>query len=116
MEPLAAPDPTGASLPQAAASPGPLPGVSPAAGASPLPAASARPTRTPVPLPSLKPGEVITWVKLDRPRFAIGEIIVGSFAIAGAVALAALVIGVALGQWRSRHRSAHGAGGLKLRE
>lgn len=115
MAPFAASDTAAGSLPQAAASPGPVPGVSPAPAASPLPAASARPTRKPVPLPSLKPGEVITWVKLDRPRFAIGEIVVGSFAIAGAVALAALVIGLALGQWRSRHRGAHGAGGLKLR-
>jgi|JI10StandDraft_1071094.scaffolds.fasta_scaffold47990_2 hypothetical protein len=97
------------------------PVASPGVGASPLPgvssmaAPSPRPTRKPVPLPSLEPGEVITWVKLDRPRFAIGEIVVGSFAIAGAVALAALVIGLVIGQWRSRHRSAHGAGGLKLR-
>lgn len=97
----------------------PVAGASPVGSSSPLaspaPEASARPTRKPVPLPSLKPGEVITWVKLDRPRFAIGEIIVGSFAIAGAVALAAVVIGLVIGQWRSRHRGAHGAGGLKLR-
>lgn len=115
MAPVPTATPAPAAAPRAAKGSGPVAGVSPAPAASPLPAASASPAHRPVPLPSLKPGEVITWVKLDRPRFAIGEIIVGSFAIAGAVALAALVIGVALGQWRSRHRGAHGAGGLKLR-
>lgn len=79
------------------------------------PLATASPTRVPVPTPSLKPGEVITWVKLDRPRFAIGEIIVSSFTIVGVLVLAAVAIGVVLGHLRSKRAGAHGTFGLRLR-
>ena len=80
---------------------------------SPVP--SPRATRTPVATPSLKPGEVITWVKLDRPRFAIGEIVVGSFALAGVVFLISMASGVILGHYRSKRMKTHGTGGLGLR-
>jgi hypothetical protein len=54
-------------------------------------------------------------VKLDRPRFAIGEIIVSSFTIVGVLVLAAVAIGVVLGHLRSKRAGAHGTFGLRLR-
>ena len=92
----------------------PSPAASPALSASPV-AATARPTRAPVPTPSLKPGEFITWIKLDRPRFALGEILVSSFTIVGAVIVIAVTAGLILGHFRSKRKGAHGAGGLRLR-
>jgi hypothetical protein len=78
---------------------------------SPGPAA----TRAAVATPSLKPGEVITWVKLDRPKLALGQIVVGSFALAGLVLLISMAAGIVLGYFRSKSTSAHGTGGLRLR-
>ena len=71
-------------------------------------------TRPAVPLPSLKSTEVITWVRFDRPRLALGEIVVGSFALAGLVLLISMGAGVVLGHFRSK-RDTHGAQGLNLR-
>ena len=96
----------------------PVPGVSgtPATGAAP-PAASPSPGNafSAIPRPSMKPGEVITWVKLDRPRLALGEIVVGSFALAGVVMLVSMVAGVVLGHFRSKRLTAHGTQSLHLR-
>ena len=79
------------------------------------PEATPAPTRVAVPTPSLKPGEVITWVKLDRPRFAIGEIIISSFTIVGVAILLAVGAGMLLGHLRSKRSGTHGTGGLGLR-
>lgn len=76
------------------------------------PANSARPA---VATPSLKPTEVITWVKLDRPRLALGEIVIGSFALAGLVFLISMGAGVVLGHFRSKRAGAHGTQSLRLR-
>lgn len=86
---------------------------SPAPGASPL--ASPQATRPAVPLPSLEPGQTITWVKLERPRFAIGEIVVSSFAIVGVAIAVAVGVGMVLGHLRSKRANTHGTGGLGLR-
>jgi hypothetical protein len=97
------------------ASPGPsVLGPGPSPGLSPSPAASARPTRTPVPTPVLKPGEVITWIRLERPRLPLGEILASSFAIIGLVILAAVSIGLVLGYFKSRGTGPSGTG-LHLR-
>ncbi len=97
----------------------PVPGVSatPAANtatavASPSPA---RNSFAAIPRPSLKPGEVITWVKLERPRLALGEIVIGSFALAGVVLLVSMAAGVVLGHFRSKRLTAHGTQSLGLR-
>jgi hypothetical protein len=58
---------------------------------------------------------VITWVKLDRPRLALGEIVVGSFALAGVVLLVSMAAGVVLGHFRSKRLAAHGTQRLGLR-
>lgn len=71
--------------------------------------------RPPTTLPSMKPTEVITWVKLDRPKLALGEIVVGSFALAGVMVLVSMVVGVVLGHFKSKRSGLHGAGGLGLR-
>jgi len=83
-----------------------------AAVASPSPGRS---SFAAIPRPSLKPGEVITWVKLDRPKLALGEIIVGSFALAGVVMLMSMAAGVVLGHFRSKRTGAPGTQGLGLR-
>lgn len=97
----------------------PVPGGSPAAAAT---TANAVPSPSPlrsaysaIPRPSLKAGEVITWVKLDRPKLALGEIVVGSFALAGLVMLISMAAGVVLGHFRSKRVSAHGTQSLHLR-
>lgn len=96
-------------------SPTPSPIPQPTAGAGSAPAvATPGSARAPVPMPSLKPGEVITWIKLERPRLPLGEIIASSFALVGLVLLLALGIGVCLGYLKSK-RTAAGAGGLGLR-
>ena len=97
----------------------PVPGASAtpaaaAATASPSPS-PARNSFSAIPRPSMKPGEVITWVKLDRPRLALGEIVVGSFALAGVVMLVSMAAGVVLGHFRSKRLSAHGTQSLHLR-
>jgi hypothetical protein len=58
---------------------------------------------------------VITWVKLERPRLALGEIVVGSFALAGLVILLSMGAGVVLGHFRSKRAGTIGTGGLRLR-
>jgi hypothetical protein len=68
-----------------------------------------------VPTPSLKPGETITWIKLERPRFALGEILVSSFTIVGVVIVIAVSAGLILGHLKSKRTRAHGSGGLGLR-
>ena len=108
--------------PQASAPPSAQPSSAPAAAAAtttaaPSPEASPRASqaaRPAVPLPSLKSTEVITWVRFDRPRLALGEIVVGSFALAGLVLLISMGAGVVLGHFRSK-RDTHGAQGLNLR-
>ena len=96
--------------------------ATPVPGASATPAATAVPSPSParnsfsaIPRPSMKPGEVITWVKLDRPKLALGEIVVGSFALAGVVMLVSMAAGVVLGHFRSKRLSAHGTQSLHLR-
>lgn len=88
--------------------------AAPAATAAPS-APAARNSFSAIPRPSLKPGEVITWVKLDRPKLALGEIIVGSFALAGLVMLLSMAAGIVLGHFRSKRAGAHGTQGLGLR-
>ena len=97
----------------------PVPGVSATPAAA---AATAAPSPSPgrnsfsaIPRPSMKPGEVITWVKLDRPKLALGEIVVGSFALAGLVMLISMAAGVVLGHFRSKRLSTHGTQSLHLR-
>lgn len=99
--------------------------ATPAAGVSATPAANgaaavaspspARNSFAAIPRPSLKASEVITWVKLDRPRLALGEIVVGSFALAGVVILISMVAGVVLGHFKSKRLTAHGTQSLGLR-
>ena len=102
--------------PQAPATP--VQGVSATPAASAGPVASPSPARSSlaaIPRPSLKPGEVITWVKLDRPKLALGEIVVGSFALAGLVMLVSMAAGVVLGHFRSKRLTTHGTQSLGLR-
>ena len=68
-----------------------------------------------MPLPSLKPGEVITWIRIERPSLPLGEILVGSIALVGLIVLIAVSIGVLLGHLKSKSTDAHGRGGLGLR-
>ena len=63
----------------------------------------------------MKPSEVITWVKFERPKLALGEIVVGSFALAGVMVVISMVAGIVLGHFRSKRTQTHGAGGLDLR-
>jgi hypothetical protein len=58
---------------------------------------------------------VITWVKLERPRLALGEIVIGSFALAGVVLLVSSAAGVVLGHFRSKRLTAHGTQSLGRR-
>ena len=97
---------------QAPATPAPTPQAQPSASA----AAAATPVATPrpIPTPSLKPGETITWIRIERPKLALGEIIVGSFALAGVLALVAILIGMVIGHLRSKRRQPVGTGGLGL--
>ncbi len=64
---------------------------------------------TPVPTPSLKPGEAITWIKVDRLRFPLGEIFASSVAFAGLCTVAAIAIGLFIGYVKARRRE-HGSG------
>lgn len=96
----------------------PFPGVSATPAANAAVATSPSPARNSfaaIPRPSLKPGEVITWVKLDRPKLALGEIVVGSFALAGLVMVVSMVVGLVLGHFRSKRLTAHGTLSLGLR-
>jgi hypothetical protein len=92
-----------------------VPAAPPRTAASALPAAPAPSPRAAVATPSLKPTEVITWVKLDRPRLALGEIVLGSFALAGLVLGVSMAAGVILGHFRSKRSGAPGTQSLDLR-
>jgi ABC-type nitrate/sulfonate/bicarbonate transport system permease component len=63
----------------------------------------------------LKPGEVITWIKIEPFRFPLGQIVFSSLAGVGLAILLALSIGILLGYWKSRRTDASGSGGLDLR-
>jgi hypothetical protein len=96
--------------------PRPVATTTPAASPAASPAQGTARGHAAIPLPSLKATETITWVKLDRPRFAIGEIIISSFTIVGIILLVAVGVGMVLGQIRSKGRAGtHGTGGLDLR-
>lgn len=95
-------------------SPGPASSTALAPGVTPSPTV-AQATPPPTVLPSMKPTEVITWVKFEQPKLALGEIVVGSFALAGVIFLVSMVVGVILGHFRSKRTGTHGAGGLGLR-
>ena len=84
-------------------------------GAAHLQTAAGQPKRIAVPTPSLKPGEVITWIKFERPRLPIGEILASSFTMVGLVILIAVTIGMFLGHLKSKRSGTHGTGGLGLR-
>ncbi len=103
--------------PQVTATPVPGASATPAAtAATAVPSPSpARNSVSAIPRPSMKPGEVITWVKLDRPKLALGEIVVGSFALAGLVMLVSMAAGLVLGHFRSKRLSTHGTQSLHLR-
>jgi len=92
---------------------------SPSGTGSPLPQAapSASPAPPAIPTPSLKPGEVITWIRIERPKLELGQVLVGSFVLVGLTIGFAVGLGVVLGHLRSRKTSepTHGAGGLDLR-
>jgi ABC-type nitrate/sulfonate/bicarbonate transport system permease component len=63
----------------------------------------------------LKPGEVITWIKIEPFRFPLGQILVSSLATVGLAILLAVSIGILLGYLKSRKTDARGSGGLDLR-
>lgn len=85
-----------------------------APGARPAPSSAPLPKATPQ-LPVLRPGETVTWVKVERPRLALGQIVVGSFAIVGVLALLAIGVGIAIGQIRSRRAAEAQSARLDLR-
>lgn len=87
---------------QQAAPANPVPASSPGAEV-PVIAPSPAPTR-PIPTPSLKPNETITWIRVERPKFKIGEIFISSFAFAGVVMAFAVVVGLVLGYFKARRR------------
>ncbi|MEO8360096.1 MAG: hypothetical protein ABI672_08710 [Vicinamibacteria bacterium] len=93
------------------------PSTSSSVAPSATPIFSATPVPTPIPTPSLRPGETITWVRLERPKLALGSILASSFAIVGLVIALALGLGTLIGYVRSKGKRAttHGAGGLGLR-
>ena len=91
--------------------------ATPAPLAAPYPSAAApgpAPTRSPVPTPILKPGETITWIRVDRLRFPLGEIIFTSVTFAGLAFLAAIAVGIFIGYLKGRQRE-HRPPGLGLR-
>lgn len=106
--PEAAPTPLTSPSPETAATASPAP-------ASPTPAASLGSIHAAIPTPSLKPSEVITWIKLDRPRLELGQILVGSFVVVTLTLLVAVAVGIILGHWRARTTDTHGTRGLNLR-
>jgi hypothetical protein len=60
----------------------------------------------------------ITWVKVEKPRFDLVGVVLGALGLAGALAVAALVLGLVLGGafiWRGRrHRTSIADGVLHL--
>ena len=60
----------------------------------------------------------ITWVKVDRPRFDLVGVVLGALGTAGALALAAMALGVILGGAlilrRRRHQPSMDDGVLRL--
>ena len=60
-------------------------------------------------MPSLKPGEVINWIKIDRPKLPLGEILACSFALVGLIVVIAMTGGVILGHFKSRRRETPGS-------
>lgn len=48
----------------------------------------------------------VTWIKVDPPSFDLWGVLVGSLSITGILAGAALMLGIGLGVWRIRRRSA----------
>ena len=106
---MASPAPPAAPAPSASA-------VAAAGAASPSgPPVPAPVSAPPVPTPSLKPGEAITWIKIERPRLELGQVLVGSFVLVGLTMALALSLGILLGQLRGRGQKTHGTGGLDLR-
>lgn len=65
----------------------------------------------------LKQGEVITWIRVERPRLELGQILVGSLVLVSLTVAAAIFFGILLGHLRSKRSGGHthGAGGLDLR-
>ncbi len=106
------PDP--ASTPLAGSSPGPLQDRIEANGPA-TPGAALERATAPIPTPSLKPGEVITWLRIERPRLELGQILVGSFVLVGLTMAIAVSVGILLGHLKSKSTNTHGAGGLNLR-
>jgi hypothetical protein len=98
-----------------ASTPGPAPSPQPVSGGGEAAAAAPGLAQAPVPTPSLKPGEVITWIKIERPRLELGQVLVGSFVLVGITMAIAVSLGILLGQFRSRGEKTHGTGGLDLR-
>lgn len=106
--------------PAAQPSPPPRPSaIAAAAGvgrtASPEAPVAASPTPSPIPLPSLKPGEVITWIRIEPFKFPLGQIVFSSLAGVGLAILLALSIGIFLGHLKSRKTDGQNSGGLDLR-
>ena len=62
----------------------------------------------------LKPGETVTWIKVDRPRFPISEILASALSIAGIAALFSIALGILIGHFKARRRE-QGTTGLGLR-
>lgn len=54
----------------------------------------------------------VTWVKVDKPVFDLGGVIVSSLGFAGICAAGALVLGICLGVFRIRRRLRRRALGL----
>ncbi len=63
-------------------------------------------------------GHPVTWVKIDAPKLDMIQVVIGSFGLAGALALAALGAGVLFGIgfifWRRRHPTAEQVAMLDL--
>ncbi len=41
--------------------------------------------------------QAVTWVKVEKPHFDLAGVVLGSFSLAGALLLAALVLGLVFG-------------------
>lgn len=65
-------------------------------------------------MPSLKPGETITWIKIEPPTLHLGRILASSFLLIGLVLGIALMAGIVMGHLKSK-RPDPGGPGLGLR-